>query len=66
MVKTFKPLIEISSCQATDTEILVDGKVHCVCDDGNQATCCSVKPYAIQIGHNDRVSSDKPAVVYKF
>ena len=36
--KDIKPLIGTDSCQATHTGITVEGTVHCVCDDGSEAT----------------------------
>ena len=47
-----KPLIGKDSCQATHTEVIFEGKVHCVCDDGSEATYSAVEAYAISPGHD--------------
>ena len=42
------------------------GTVHCVCDDGSEATYSAGEAYAISPGHDAWVVGDKPAVVYEF
>ena len=64
--KDIKPLIGTDSCQATQTEVNFEGKVHCVCDDGSEATYSAGEAYAISPGHDAWVVGDKPAVVYEF
>ena len=64
--KDIKPLIGKDSCQATHTGIIVEGTVHCVCDDGSEATYSAGEAYAISPGHDAWVVGDKPAVVYEF
>ena len=64
--KDIKPLIGTDSCQATHTGIIVEGKVHCVCDDGSEATYSAGEAYAISPGHDAWVVGGKPAVVYEF
>ena len=64
--KDIKPLIGTDSCQATHTGIIVEGTVHCVCDDGSEATYSAGEAYAISPGHDAWVVGDSPAVVYEF
>ena len=64
--KDIKPLIGTDSCQAKHTGIIVEGTVHCVCDDGSEATYSAGEAYAISPGHDAWVVGDKPAVVYEF
>ena len=64
--KDIKPIIGTHSCQATHTGIIVEGTVHCVCDDGSEATYTAGDAYAISPGHDAWVVGDKPAVVYEF
>lgn len=33
-----KPIVGTPSCQATHTGIIIEGTIHCVCDDGSEAT----------------------------
>ena len=40
--------------------------MHCVCDDGSEATYSAGEAYAISPGHDAWVVGDKPAVVYEF
>lgn len=47
-----KPLIGNDSCQAKHTGIIVAGTIHCVCDDGSEATYKSGDVYAISPGHD--------------
>ena len=62
-----KPIIGTNSCQATHTGIIVEGTVHCVCDDGSEATYTAGDAYAmISPGHDAWVVGGKPAVVYEF
>ena len=61
-----KPVVGTDSCQATHTGIIVEGTVHCVCDDGSEATYSAGEAYAISPGHDAWVVGDKPAVVYEF
>lgn len=46
--------------------MIFEGKVHCVCDDGSEATYSAVEAYAISPGHDAWVVGGKPAVVYEF
>ena len=64
--KDIKPLIGTDSYQATHTGIIVEGKVHCVCDDGSEATYSAGEAYAISPGHDAWIVGEKPAVVYEF
>ena len=61
-----KPVVGTDSCQATHTGIIVEGKVHCVCDDGSEATYSVVESYAISHRHDPWVVGDKPTFVYEF
>ena len=40
--------------------------MHCVWDDGSEATYSAGDGYAISLGHDAWVLGEKPAVVYKF
>ena len=64
--KDIKPVIGTATCQATHTGIIVEGAVHCVCDDGSEATYTAGDAYAISPGHDAWVVGSKPAVVYEF
>ena len=64
--KDIKPVIGTATCQATHTGIIVEGAVHCVCDDGSEATYTAGDAYAISPGHDARVVGGKPAGVYEF
>ena len=39
-----KPIVGTPSCQATHTGIIVEGTIHCVCDDGSEATYSAGMP----------------------
>ncbi len=64
--KDIKTIIGTHSCQATHTGIIVEGTVHCVCDDGSEATYTAGDAYAISPGHDAWAVGDKQAVVYEF
>ena len=64
--KDIKPLIGTDSYEATHTGIIVEGLVHCVCDDGSATTYRVGEVCAISPGHDAFVVGDKPAVVYEF
>ena len=64
--KDIKPLVGTGSCQATQTGVIVQGAVHCVCYDGSEATYSAGEAYAISPGHDAWVVGNKPAVVYEF
>ena len=64
--KDIKPIIGTDTCQATHTGIIVEGAVHCVCDDGSEATYTAGDAYAISPGHDAWVVGGKPAIVYEF
>ena len=64
--KDIKPLIGTDSCQATHTGIIMEGTIHCVCDDGTEATYKAGDAYAISPGHDAWVEGDAQAIVYEF
>ena len=64
--KDIKPLIGTDSCQATHTGIIMEGTIHCVCDDGAEATYKAGDAYAISPGHDAWVEGDAQAIVYEF
>ncbi len=64
--KDLKPLTGTDSCKATHTGIITEGTIHCVCDDGSEATYTAGDAYAISPGHDAWVVGDKPAVVNEF
>ncbi len=45
---------------------MVEDAVHCVCDDGSEATYTAGDAYAISPGHDAWVVGGKPAVVNEF
>ena len=47
-----KPIVGTPSCQATHTGIIVEGTIHCVCDDGSEATYSAGDAYAISPNHD--------------
>ena len=59
--KDINPIIGTDTCQATHTGIIVEGAVHCVCDDGSEATYMAGDGYAISTGHDAWVVGGKPA-----
>jgi hypothetical protein len=61
-----KPIVGTDSCQATHTGIIVEGTVHCVCDDGSEATYKAGDAYAISPNHDAWCVGGKRAVVYEF
>ncbi len=64
--KDIKPIVNTKSCEATHTGIIIQGEVHCVCDDGIEATYVAGDAYAIAPGHDAWVIGDEPAIVYEF
>ncbi|MGA0710552.1 MAG: cupin domain-containing protein [Ilumatobacteraceae bacterium] len=60
------PVVGTPSCQATHTGIIVEGTIHCVCDDGSEATYTAGDAYAISPNHDAWCVGDKGAVVYEF
>ena len=64
--KDIKPIIGTDTCQATYTGIMVEDAIHCVCDDGSEATYTAGDAYAISPGHDAWVVGGKPAVVNEF
>ena len=61
-----KPIVGTPSCQATHTGIIVEGTIHCVCDDGSEATYSAGDAYAISPNHDAWCVGGKRAVVYEF
>ena len=61
-----KPIVGTPSCQATHTGIIVEGTIHCVCDDGSEATYTAGDAYAISPNHDAWCVGGKRAVVYEF
>jgi hypothetical protein len=61
-----KPIVGTPSCQATHTGIIVEGTIHCVCDDGSEATYSAGEAYAISPNHDAWCVGGKRAVVYEF
>jgi len=61
-----KPIIGNHGFQATNSEILVEGAVHCVCNDGSEATYTGwrCKCDFTRLWHAS-VAGDTPAVVYE-
>ena len=64
--KDIKPLVGTHSCQATHTGIIVEGTIHCVCDDGSEATYTAGDAYAISPNHDAWCVGKERAVVYEF
>ena len=61
-----KPIVGTPSCQATHTGIIIEGTIHCVCDDGSEATYSAGDAYAISPNHDAWCVGGKRAVVYEF
>ena len=61
-----KPIVGTHSCQATHTGVIVEGTIHCVCDDGSEATYTAGDAYAISPNHDAWCVGGKHAVVYEF
>lgn len=61
-----KPVVGTPSCQATHTGIIVEGTIHCVCDDGSEATYTAGDAYAISPNHDAWCVGDEGAVVFEF
>ena len=61
-----KPIVGTSSCQATHTGIIIEGTIHCVCDDGSEATYFAGDAYAISPNHDAWCVGGKRAIVYEF
>ena len=57
-----KPIVGTPSCQATHTGIIVEGTIHCVCDDGSEATYSAGDAYAISPNHDAWCVGGKRAV----
>ena len=66
MVQRHLTIDWIDGCQATQTGIIVEGTMHCVCDDGREASYSAGEAYAISAGHDAWVVGDKPAVINEF
>ena len=64
--RDIKPIVGTSSCQATHTGISVEGTIHCVCDDGSEATYSEGDAYAISPNHDAWCVGGSRAVVYEF
>jgi hypothetical protein len=61
-----KPIVGTPSCQATHTGVIVEGTIHCVCDDGSEATYSAGDAYAISPNHDAWCVGGNRAVVYEF
>ena len=61
-----KLLIGTDSYQATHTGIIMAGTIHCVCDDGSEATYKAGDAYTISPGHDAWVVGGEPAIAYEF
>ena len=64
--KDIKPVVGTHSCQATHTGIIVEGTIHCVYDDGSEATYTAGDAYAISPNHDAWCVGGKQAVVFEF
>ncbi|MCH1469636.1 MAG: cupin [Planktomarina sp.] len=64
--RDIQPIVGMPSCQATHTGIIVEGSIHCVCDDGSEATYSAGDAYAISPHHDAWCVGGTRAVVYEF
>ena len=64
--KDIKPIVGAASCPATHVGIIAEGTIHCVCDDGSEATYTAGDAYAISPNHDAWCVIGKQAVVYEF
>jgi hypothetical protein len=60
------PVIGTSSCQASHVGIIVEGTIHCVCEDGSEATYTAGDAYAIGPNPDAWCVGGEQAVVYEF
>ena len=64
--RDIQPIVGTPSCQATHTGIIVEGSIHCVCDDGSEATYSAGDAYAISPHHDAWCVGGTRTVVYEF
>ena len=64
--RDIQPIVGTPSCQATHTGIIVEGSIHCVCDDESEATYSAGDAYAISPHHDAWCVGGTRAVVYEF
>ena len=64
--RDIQPIVGTPSCQATHTGIIVEGSIHCVCDDGSEATYTAGDAYAISPHHDAWCVGGTRAVVHEF
>ncbi len=58
------PVVGTSSCQASHVGIIVKGTIHCVCEEGSEATYTVGDAYASGLNHDARCVGGKQVVVY--
>ena len=61
-----KPNVGGDSCQASHLGIVHSGTIHCVCDDGSEASYTEGDVYSIKPGHDAWVVGDEQCVVTEF
>ena len=61
-----KPHVGTDSCQAGHIGVLMQGKIHVVCDDGSEETISAGSAYRIAPGHDAWVIGDEPALGIEF
>jgi len=64
--RDIQPILGTPSCQATHTGIIMEDSIHCVCDDGSEATYSAADAYAISPHHDAWCVGGTRAVVYEF
>jgi len=64
--KDIKPIVGTASCKATHVGVIIEGTIHCVCDDGSEATYTAGDAYAISPNHDAWCVGGKQAVVFEF
>ena len=64
--RDISPVVGTATCKAAHVDVIVEGTIHCVCEDGTEATYTSCDAYAISPNHDARCVGGKQAVVYGF
>lgn len=64
--RDISPVVGTSTCKAAHVGVIVEGTIHCVCEDGSEATYTAGDAYAISPNHDAWCVGGKQAVVYEF
>ncbi len=61
-----KPMVGGDSCQAGHVGVIVQGKLHCVHDDGTEVVASAGDAYYFAPGHDGWVIGDEHVIGYEF